>query len=508
MGDAEQMRANLCQFPPGFPWDGTSPLHRSAQNGHCDVAQQLLTQFGPNIIDVMDETGKTALEMALSWRRIPMVALLITTGANVSLHQSSSTNTLLNLISKLKMQDLKKLTESLDLSTVPNVLLLKLLTKNAILGHEDEQVKRLIPILGDHLNKKDSMGWTLLHYAVTAKNLTGIQHLCANGASVTIADINGVTPWRLACQQSFPDALQYLTPKGLSDESIYLALREALDYEHWSIAEQVLLLMDRSFRLDLPTWHKIVSLSQKNFLALSRVVQACSAEDDHSYLLTPCLFQAASVGDNQTVLILSSNANIDINTQNYLGHTVLHEAVLRGHLSTVQMLLAHVDLNPNLQNWRGETALHYACRSGQTQIVEELLRTDFVDAGLQDDMGRTPFLSAIYWKRMEVVKFMVSKWKSRIELQKHDLQGKCALHFASCLSKGGILQDCLDDYAVNPTHKCSRFRPVARKMTPTNSLGQTREDIFSILPEDSGQSDICSSSKYHSECTPRPELTR
>ena len=118
---------------------------------------------------------------------------------------------------------------------------------------------------------------------------------------------------------------------------------------------------------------------------------------------------SVSISRYDIIDVLESFMNdIDPNTQNADGDTVLHIAARKGHESSVNVLLPKVTLS--IVNSLGETPLHAACKSknASTTLIEKIVNTivkahawSLVDA--KDKHGNTALHLAVRFDRPEIL---------------------------------------------------------------------------------------------------------
>ena len=108
----------------------------------------------------------------------------------------------------------------------------------------------------------------------------------------------------------------------------------------------------------------------------------------------------------EKVLSIIEAGNVDINAQNYNGHTPLSYAALIGKTRIVQLLIKH-GAQLNIQDKNEETALHLAAKYGRYDIARILLQTG-ADHHLRNIDGKTALDLAIANKRNSIVKLFLS----------------------------------------------------------------------------------------------------
>ena len=117
------------------------------------------------------------------------------------------------------------------------------------------------------------------------------------------------------------------------------------------------------------------------------------------------LFKAALTGDIEQILA-SLKSGADINSKHINNATALYVATRYGYLEAVKLLIENkADVNASINE--GDTPLYAAASEGYTQICKLL-----IDAGADKNAftnGFSPLYIAVYFERLETVKFLLSE---------------------------------------------------------------------------------------------------
>lgn len=132
----------------------------------------------------------------------------------------------------------------------------------------------------------------------------------------------------------------------------------------------------------------------------------------------------SKVASKNITLEMSSRFDIDIDSQDENGVTMLMEAIEFGEEQIVDELLQE-GANINLQNNYGQTALMFAIQKEQNTVVDSLIALG-ADVNHQDKNGCTPLMFAAYWGRTRCALIMMPQAKSCLV----NIQGQTALMIA------------------------------------------------------------------------------
>ncbi|XP_036355097.1 ankyrin-1, partial [Octopus sinensis] len=98
-----------------------------------------------------------------------------------------------------------------------------------------------------------------------------------------------------------------------------------------------------------------------------------------------------------------------VNPRNEYGQTPLHRACWWGHLHIVEILLGHNGIDANVVDKYGDTPLHEAVRGQRYDTVLKMLNKDSVKFDMEGNHKMTPFLQAVEWGHLGVIKTLLAK---------------------------------------------------------------------------------------------------
>ncbi|KAJ9489757.1 hypothetical protein VN97_g3499 [Penicillium thymicola] len=119
--------------------------------------------------------------------------------------------------------------------------------------------------------------------------------------------------------------------------------------------------------------------------------------------------------------------NVDINSYDIHGKTVLYHAVESGNIKTAELLLSGSDIDPNLNT--NYLPLFFAVSNGMTTIVQSLLRRKATDPNCKDSNGR---LALTLPASKDIIKLLI---EAGAEL---DIRDSTGLTARETISQAGI----------------------------------------------------------------------
>lgn len=316
-------------------------LHLAASMGLAKVAAMLLKET-PNI-DAVDETGNTALTMAIDKGFEKAVEFLITSGACVDLRHTHGRQILLlaterdwNTVGEVIAQRAELITLEEQSSTTQDQVQLLLATYHG----DDKAVRQLIDQASTDLKEKDrDIGISALLIAVERGHLEIVDHLLMAGINIDSRDSTGQTSLHRVTRRKSEMAMKHLLKRGATVD-----------------------LMDDTGRT------------------------AFSAN-------------ARSCGDFYLKILLDAGA--DPNTKGHDGISELYQAAAENEVDYVKVLL-RCGTDPSIKTRYGWTPLHWAANNGHIEVVKLLIEAGAALSPLSDQ-NSTPLDMALRANQFVIV---------------------------------------------------------------------------------------------------------
>lgn len=333
---------------------GLSVLHLCARKGFTNIAK-ILIDFNKDIINILDDQGRTALHLAIRENWHETAEFLINNGFNVNQKDNQGWTPLHWAIDSVAGCDL-------------------LLENKA------------------DINAQDNQGLTPLHWATDKDRASVIKFLIKKGANWQLKDLGNRYFSNYAKEKTWP----ILEELGFENPYNNVDIKNA---EIMSPKKKILKRhLTQSFGEESKDFGKIEINDQ--------FMSACKNSDfnrvefyinkidninsdlfiDKTNGYTP-LHYACEHGDLKLVNLLINN-KININVKAREGITALHLAAIDNHLKIVQVLCENkIDINAT--NRVGQTALHISCKNKFSEIIDILLDNK-ADADVKDMFGKIP----------------------------------------------------------------------------------------------------------------------
>ena len=232
---------------------------------------------------------------------------------------------------------------------------------------QDPRINTLLEVIPESMqelrmeliNKQDSHGKTMLHFAVLNRDLALVKRLDQFGAAVFLTNNFGYTAFDYAVQQQNVDLFQHLMiyqrkinfhDTNIRDIFVKLACKGSKD--------AIEFLIDKRESL-------------KSFKDL----------ECHKNILQSCFLNAAIFGHPEICMLLIELDTLKekiINSINNDGQSALHLAVIYGEFEIFKLILDsfNKDFNPllNLKDYHGKTAVDYALDEKNLKIFNLLVQ--------------------------------------------------------------------------------------------------------------------------------------
>jgi ankyrin repeat protein len=192
---------------------------------------------------------------------------------------------------------------------------------------------------------------------------------------------SGKNPFRCAVDEGYASIIQLLLDYGVTptEEEIKYAVKQSINADNTVLLAHIIEAGKKvNFKLDIPN----------------------------------TLYRAANESKVNLMEYILKMPNVDINTQDNEGNSILHIAVLGDNEKVVRVLIEQSKkrLNLNIRNNQGETPLILAIKLKSLPIVSTLLREE-ADLNLPDRNGRLP---------LEIAKQQLQNQRAKNEGVAHD----------------------------------------------------------------------------------------
>uniref|UniRef100_A0A1X7TDB1 Uncharacterized protein n=1 Tax=Amphimedon queenslandica TaxID=400682 RepID=A0A1X7TDB1_AMPQE len=443
--------------------EGCTLVHHAAWSGNFDLVQYLITEQGLSPTAV-DKNGLTALHYA-SWSlNLSLVKELITT-YQLDPHQADSNGKL----------PIHYAAESGD------ILLLELYMKDYKCS----------------LSLTDNKGWNVIHFSSLKGHTHFINHITSQYPqyiSLLHSTSNeGRIPLHLACGSGNIQLVTFLindmkcdvNAKSTRDSSCvtFACLSGNLDLVQLLIQQYKLKPININ-KTGFSVLHAAAQAGHTHILewySQEYSVDVTNHTDNNKYTLA---HSAAYKGKLHCLQELINKYQCDVNaTSTDDGSTVLHKACEGGHVPVVLYLTSLPQCNVAAKTSNGSTALHITCQhSGSLPILKHLVENHQIDLCAVNDEGmapihsacsngrlnliqyiiehipsslelphstdgRTPFLIAVYFNQLEVIKYLISK---KCNLSATDVIGYEAVHISVWRGHLNVLKYLIDNNYCNP----------------------------------------------------------
>uniref|UniRef100_A0A1X7TR60 Uncharacterized protein n=1 Tax=Amphimedon queenslandica TaxID=400682 RepID=A0A1X7TR60_AMPQE len=442
--------------------EGCMLVHHAAWSGNFDLVKYLITEQGlsPNAVT---KNGLTALHYA-SWSlNLSLVKELITT-YQLDPHQSDS-NDKLPIHYAAESGDIlllelyvKKYKCSLSLTDSKgwNVFHFSSLKGHThFIKHITSQYPQYISLL----HSTDNEGWVPLHLACESGNIQLVTFLINDmKCDVNAKDTHNQTCVTFACFSGNLDVVQLLTqqcklePINI-DKYSTTALHAAAETGHTHILEWY----SQEYSVDITnhTSNNKYTLAHSaayngNLHCLQELINKYQCDVNATTTTgSTVLHKACEGGHVPVVLYLTSLHQCNVAAKTSNGSTVLHiTCQYSGSLPILKHLVENHQLDLFADNDDGMAPIHLACSNGRLNLIQYIIEHIPSSLELPDSKdGRTPFLIAVYFNQLEVIKYLNSK---KCNLSATDGKGSGAVHISVERGHLNVLKYLIDNNYCNP----------------------------------------------------------
>lgn len=263
----------------------------------------------------------------------------------------------------------------------------------------------------------DREGKTALHWTTWSGNALVGEALLDAGADINAQNREGQTPlMSMILARRSEAALRLIKREDIDISLTDRDGRTAMDLAAASSMPDVLsALMDRQRQTSGDNGFLGMLRDNKTPIHLSKDRYGVNA-----------MHQAARQGDLETLSLILSASDANVNERNDAGETPLLVATRSGAMGCVEKLLT-VKADPNRPGKNGETPLCEAARLGRLVIAEMLIKAGAdIDAAPRN--GQTPLLQAIRERNIDVVRVLLANGAN---VHVRDSEGRGPLTYAA-----------------------------------------------------------------------------
>ena len=417
--------------------DGRSILHVALASKHGELARFLIAQADVNL-NVGDNTGTTALHMAVANDDLETTKLLLSSGVAINAHNVTGQSATAMAAASRNADILRLLlenggvlggTDAYPLLTFAHTgdadMVRVLIAQETKLNERDTDgrsalhlavrgqhwdVVRLIVDAGASSETRDSEGSTPLHDACElCRDDDVIERLISSGAPLNQVNLRGRTPLHTAVLHNSANAVRPLVENG-SDVSAQdrdgftpLMLAVASPADTWDLeAKCELMVLSSAVNMqnkDRRTALHYVAVSGLVSLAKLLISHNCSIDLTDKHERTPLHYACAGGFSKMAALLIEHGACAE--RQDADGQSAVYHAVTSGNVDTLDLVIAH-GANPDKQRTDGGSPLHQALHDQSLEIVELLLMSD-VKVNVTDSENEAPLHIAAAMSPLHVV---------------------------------------------------------------------------------------------------------
>uniref|UniRef100_A0A1X7UVJ5 Death domain-containing protein n=1 Tax=Amphimedon queenslandica TaxID=400682 RepID=A0A1X7UVJ5_AMPQE len=483
--------------------------HLAASNGKLHCLQELINKYQCDINATTTDTGNTVLHKACQGGHVPVVLYLTSLPQCNVAAKTSNGSTALHITCQYSnsLPILKHLVENhqLDLCAVNDegmapihlaCLKGRLNLVKYVINHLT--LKSKTGLIEDILKQcKTESGSTALHLACESGNIQLVTYLIDDmKCDVTATDTGGSNCVMDACLSGNLNLVQLLIqqyklePININNTG-FSVLHAAAQEAHTHILEWY----SQEYSVDitnhtdnnkytlahLAAYNGKLHCLQELINNQEYSVDITNHTENNKYTLA---HSAAYNGKLHCLQELINKYQCDVNaTTTDTGSTVFHEACEGGHVPVVLYLTSLPQCNIAAKTSNGSTALHITCEySDSLPILKHLVENHELDLCAVNDegmapihlacsegrlnfaqyiikhipsslelptrgQGHTPFLAAVYFNQLEVIKYLISK---KCNLSATDDEGSGAVHISVERGHLNILKYLIDNYYCNP----------------------------------------------------------
>ncbi|KAM0289499.1 hypothetical protein ACHAO9_006152 [Fusarium lateritium] len=380
-------------------------------------------------VNLKDRDGRTPIFYAVWSGNIGIVQRLVKEGASINIRDILGVTPVTYAISNGHHEIVKILlgaggSNLADINDGGRLLI------SAIQKSQQQVVKQLIEAGNTDVNARDKNGSSPLLLAVDSKDVAIVKLLLKGNADINIGDNDGWTPLLQAVKYGDQALVQLLLDNGAAIDTTDNDGRTPLTLAILSHHDGIVQLMLRSCQVKVTAEMEFLIVERCSCdtlkLLLSRYEVDLNARNGNGDTL---LISAVKGGWIDKCKVLLRSSSIGINGRDKGGDTALHHAVDAQAEDMVDLLLSDQEVNVNVRNEKGRTPIALACSNASLAIVKMLLKTDQADINIPDSTGGAPLVVAAYQGEEDIVQLLLDTGKANTNMV--DNEGRTALASAT-----------------------------------------------------------------------------
>ena len=348
---------------------GKTSLHHACEHGHLRIVQLLISRSADTEIvekKISEDVclGRTPFDVACAYGHVDVALFLAhEANANVEHRDFYGRTPLIAACSEGSLPMIQTLIESIECDVNATVEYSGATILHMALNSGREDIMRYLAS-NSSIDKEtvDALGSTVLYAACQVGMESMVKSLVLNGANIQVRNLKtGWTPLLAACHAGCVDTARLLIEHGADTASTSNDNDSAMSIAcQFQLNEIVLLLIEHKADPNLAD-------SNQRWTAL---------------------FHACKNDDSDLVRILVENGEADVNFKDSCGKTPLHHMAEIGNCEMVRLLGSYgADVNSTDND--GCTALHYSILGGYRALAKLLLLELKADMDICTKDGRT-----------------------------------------------------------------------------------------------------------------------
>ncbi|CAG9761235.1 unnamed protein product [Ceutorhynchus assimilis] len=301
---------------------------------------------------------------------------------------------------------------------------------------------------------KNYEGHTPLYLAAEGGHHKVVSTLLENGANpnalnaITARISNKETPLHMACYNNDVRSVELLLKFGTSidtkDKDGYTPLHLAIEQEHYEV---VSILLENNANINRITTAGQIPLeiaSSKNNVRLMELLLKFGAEIETKTLDGNTLLHLATQKSHHEIVntLLENNANI--NAINKVGQTPLQIAFSKNDVRLIKLFLKFgAEIETNTVDGNGNTLLHLATQKSHHETVNTLLENN-ANINVINKVGQTPLQIAFSKNDVRLIELFL---KFGAEIETKTVDGNTLLHLATQKGDHSVVGTLLENNA-------------------------------------------------------------